>query len=349
MVNQGLLEARAPRARTSAAGWPPHRGRRGRRGDAAQPALRLLRHDPRRRPASRPARRAFPCRRAGPSPSTPAGTTTGEVFWIDAEAPDAGRRQQDLSPPRHGAGHRRARSSGQVRADLYIGRGDAAGVEAGRVRHTLRMTGWCPSAWSTAWSAAAAALSRRARVAKRPLRPEEARLWSVVASTVRARPGKVPPPRPSRKSTPPAQGRRPRARARPRPNPRLAWRPVAAAATPAARNPPAPWPLPRSGPHRTRPQAPHRPRARAHRGAPRPARHDPGPGPRRAARLHRARPRTGRPRGADHHRQGRAGRRRSCAAGCRTGWREPPSRGRGGGLFGRRSAITAAKARSMWR
>jgi membrane-bound lytic murein transglycosylase A len=28
---------------------------------------------------------------------------------------------------------------GEVRADLYIGQGDAAGAEAGRIRHTLRM------------------------------------------------------------------------------------------------------------------------------------------------------------------------------------------------------------------
>ena len=28
---------------------------------------------------------------------------------------------------------------GQVRADLYLGEGAAAGTEAGRVRHTLRM------------------------------------------------------------------------------------------------------------------------------------------------------------------------------------------------------------------
>jgi membrane-bound lytic murein transglycosylase A len=28
---------------------------------------------------------------------------------------------------------------GAVRADLYIGEGDAAGLEAGRVRHALRM------------------------------------------------------------------------------------------------------------------------------------------------------------------------------------------------------------------
>jgi membrane-bound lytic murein transglycosylase A len=28
---------------------------------------------------------------------------------------------------------------GAVRADLYVGRGRQAGVEAGRVRHTLRM------------------------------------------------------------------------------------------------------------------------------------------------------------------------------------------------------------------
>jgi membrane-bound lytic murein transglycosylase len=33
---------------------------------------------------------------------------------------------------------------GQVRADLYLGRGEAAGLEAGRIRHTLRLVRLVP-------------------------------------------------------------------------------------------------------------------------------------------------------------------------------------------------------------
>jgi membrane-bound lytic murein transglycosylase A len=69
----------------------------------------------------------------------------GQVFWIDASAPTLA-----------GAfpAYRRLVSAldvggaikGEVRADLYLGLGDAAGLEAGRVRHTLRMFRLVPKA-----------------------------------------------------------------------------------------------------------------------------------------------------------------------------------------------------------
>jgi len=62
----------------------------------------------------------------------------GEVFWIDASAPAlAGAfpayRRLAIALDTGGA------IKGDIRADLYMGRGDAAGLEAGRVRHTLQM------------------------------------------------------------------------------------------------------------------------------------------------------------------------------------------------------------------
>lgn len=62
----------------------------------------------------------------------------GELFWIDADAPGLTGafptyRRLAVALDTGGA------IKGQVRADLYMGRGDKAGVEAGRVRHTLRM------------------------------------------------------------------------------------------------------------------------------------------------------------------------------------------------------------------
>lgn len=62
----------------------------------------------------------------------------GEVWWIDAEAPvlaGANAKYRRLAM----ALDTGAAIRGEVRADLYIGRGDRAGLEAGRVRHTLRM------------------------------------------------------------------------------------------------------------------------------------------------------------------------------------------------------------------
>lgn len=68
----------------------------------------------------------------------PAFHAYGELHWIDAEAPIlAGAfptyRRLVMALDTGGA------IKGQVRADLYIGSGGAAGAEAGRVRHALRM------------------------------------------------------------------------------------------------------------------------------------------------------------------------------------------------------------------
>ena len=62
----------------------------------------------------------------------------GEFFWIDASAPALTGafpvyRRAVVALDTGGA------IRGEVRADLYMGRGDAAGAEAGRVRHTLKM------------------------------------------------------------------------------------------------------------------------------------------------------------------------------------------------------------------
>jgi membrane-bound lytic murein transglycosylase A len=62
----------------------------------------------------------------------------GEIFWIDGQAPllqgaFPTYRRLVVALDTGGA------IQGPVRADLYLGEGDAAGVEAGRVRHTLRL------------------------------------------------------------------------------------------------------------------------------------------------------------------------------------------------------------------
>jgi membrane-bound lytic murein transglycosylase A len=62
----------------------------------------------------------------------------GELLWIDGEAPLlAGAfptyRRLVTALDTGGA------IKGEVRADLYLGQGAAAGAEAGRVRHALRL------------------------------------------------------------------------------------------------------------------------------------------------------------------------------------------------------------------
>jgi membrane-bound lytic murein transglycosylase A len=69
----------------------------------------------------------------------------GDLFWIDATAPAlAGAfpiyRRLVTALDVGGA------IKGQVRADLYIGRGPVAGAEAGRVRHNLRLFRLVPAA-----------------------------------------------------------------------------------------------------------------------------------------------------------------------------------------------------------
>lgn len=68
----------------------------------------------------------------------PSRHAMGELFWIDASAPSL----NGAFPT-----YRRlavaldvgAAIKGEVRADLYLGRGEAAGLEAGRVRHALNL------------------------------------------------------------------------------------------------------------------------------------------------------------------------------------------------------------------
>jgi membrane-bound lytic murein transglycosylase A len=62
----------------------------------------------------------------------------GELLWIDADNPILkgafpAYRRLALALDTGGA------IKGEVRADLYLGSGSAAGLEAGRVRHTLRL------------------------------------------------------------------------------------------------------------------------------------------------------------------------------------------------------------------
>jgi membrane-bound lytic murein transglycosylase A len=67
----------------------------------------------------------------------------GELFWIDATAPILSGafpvyRRLAVALDTGGA------IKGEVRADLYLGSGAEAGVEAGRVRHTLKMVRLTP-------------------------------------------------------------------------------------------------------------------------------------------------------------------------------------------------------------
>jgi len=62
----------------------------------------------------------------------------GELLWVDAEAPllaGAFPAYRRLATALDTGGA----IKGEVRADLYLGEGSAAGAEAGRVRHTLRL------------------------------------------------------------------------------------------------------------------------------------------------------------------------------------------------------------------
>ena len=68
----------------------------------------------------------------------PAWHAMGELLWLDAEAPALTGafptyRRLAVALDTGGA------IKGQVRADLYLGRGPAAGLEAGRVRHQLTL------------------------------------------------------------------------------------------------------------------------------------------------------------------------------------------------------------------
>lgn len=68
----------------------------------------------------------------------PAFHAMGDLLWVDAEAPllaGAFPAYRRLATALDTGGA----IKGEVRADLYLGEGAAAGAEAGRVRHTLRL------------------------------------------------------------------------------------------------------------------------------------------------------------------------------------------------------------------
>jgi membrane-bound lytic murein transglycosylase A len=67
-----------------------------------------------------------------------AAHAAGDLLWIDADRPllaGAPPRYQRLAVALDSGGAIR----GPVRADLYVGEGEAAGAEAGRIRHELRL------------------------------------------------------------------------------------------------------------------------------------------------------------------------------------------------------------------
>jgi membrane-bound lytic murein transglycosylase A len=70
----------------------------------------------------------------------PASHAYFELLWIDAEAPAAASANAEPSYRRLAAAlDTGAAIKGPVRGDLYLGQGDAAGTEAGAVRHALRL------------------------------------------------------------------------------------------------------------------------------------------------------------------------------------------------------------------
>ena len=77
----------------------------------------------------------------------PSQHVMGGVYWISADAPvlngaALAYRRLVMALDTGGA------IKGAVRADLYVGRGDAAGVEAGHIRHALRMYELVPATGS---------------------------------------------------------------------------------------------------------------------------------------------------------------------------------------------------------
>lgn len=137
MVNQGLLRANGASG-DAIRGWLA-----ANRGPRADKVMQLnpryiffdLRSDDGREPAGAAGVPLPPGHAIAIDPSR---HQYGEIYWIDAEAP--------VLAGSHKVYRRLVMAldtgsaiKGEVRADLYVGSGDAAGLEAGRVRHTLRM------------------------------------------------------------------------------------------------------------------------------------------------------------------------------------------------------------------
>lgn len=137
MEQQGLLPRNGTSGDAIRAWLSAHRGPRSRAVTALNPRYIFFAMDP--DDGGDPAGAAgipLPARRA--IAIDPASWTYGDLVWIAADGGNlAGARSSY-----HGlvmALDTGSAIRGPVRADLYMGRGDAAGVEAGSVRHPLRM------------------------------------------------------------------------------------------------------------------------------------------------------------------------------------------------------------------
>lgn len=137
MAERGLLPTNGTSGEAIRAWLAAHRGPEARAVTALNPRYIFFSLDP--DDGGDPAGAAglpLPARRA--IAIDPASWTYGDLVWISAGA-------GNLTGARHGytglvmALDTGSAIRGPVRADLYMGRGDAAGLEAGAVRHPLRM------------------------------------------------------------------------------------------------------------------------------------------------------------------------------------------------------------------
>lgn len=137
MAQQGLLPADGTSGEAIRGWLADHRGAEARAVTALNPRYIFFRADP--DDGGHPAGAAgiaLPARRA--IAVDPASWTYGDLVWIQAE----GGNLIGARASYHGlvmALDTGSAIRGPVRADLYLGRGQAAGLEAGAVRHPLRM------------------------------------------------------------------------------------------------------------------------------------------------------------------------------------------------------------------
>lgn len=137
MADQGLLPPNGTSGDAIRAWLAAHRGPEARAVMALNPRYIFFRMDP--DDGGHPAGAAgipLPPRRS--IAVDPASWTYGDLVWLDADAGNltgarAGYRGLVMALDTGSA------IRGPVRADLYMGRGEAAGAEAGSVRHPLRM------------------------------------------------------------------------------------------------------------------------------------------------------------------------------------------------------------------
>lgn len=135
MVERGILPAGRTSNEAISAWFAANRGERAQEVLNANPRYGFftLQPDDGREPAGAAGLPLTPGRTIAVDP---AHHRMGDLLWIDAPAPSSGAKPyRGLAVALDTGGA----IKGPVRADLYLGRGEAAGREAGRVRHPLVM------------------------------------------------------------------------------------------------------------------------------------------------------------------------------------------------------------------